>query len=73
MHRVRNEIRPSRENLAHGTHLCRNMFDTVKDPVVRITEDDVAVFSHDFQNQLLTAEISKLIQMLDLQDNDPLQ
>lgn len=42
------------------------MFDTVKDRIVLLTEDQVAVFSHDLHNQLLAADIAEFVQMLEL-------
>ena len=64
--RVRNEPGAARKNLTDRTHVGGNMFDTVKDRIVLLTEDQVAVFSHDLHNQLLAADIAEFIQMLEL-------
>ena len=37
------------------------MFNTVDDFVVVITEDDIAVFSHDLHGQYLMAEVSEIV------------
>ena len=73
MHRIRYKVSPSRKNLPHGTHLGRHVLDTVDDPVILITENDVAVFAHDLNDKFFTAEISKLIQMLDSKHDNPLK
>ena len=49
------------------------MFDTVKDRIVLLTEDQVAVFSHDLHNQLLAADIAEFIQMLELKNKNTLE
>ena len=42
----RYKIGTSRKYLSNRTYLCGNMFDTVKYHVIFITENDIAVFSH---------------------------
>ena len=49
------------------------MFDTVKDRIVLLTEDQVAVFSHDLHNQLLAADIAEFVQMLELKNKNTLE
>ena len=40
-----------------------NMLDAVNDRTIRIREDDVAVFSHDLDDQLLLAKITHFIKV----------
>ena len=72
-HRIRDEVRPSRQNLPHGAHLSRHVLDTVDDLVLFVAEDDVAVFPHDLDDQCLLAQVAKLVQMLDPKLDDPLE
>ena len=44
----------------------------VEDHVVLIAEDDVAVFSHELDHDEFSPEIAHLIEMLDLDPDDPL-
>ena len=46
------------------------MLDTVDDLILIGTEDNVAVFSHDFHNQIFPAQIPHVIQMLNLETKD---
>ena len=46
-----NEILPARQHLTHRTDLRGNMFDTVDDLVIFITENNVTVFSHYLNDQ----------------------
>ena len=71
--RVRNEPGAARKNLTDRTHVGGNMFDTVKDRIVLLTEDQVAVFSHDLHNQLLAADIAEFVQMLELKNKNTLE
>ena len=48
------------------------MFDTVKDRIVLLTEDQVAVFSHDLHNQIFGTQITEFIQMFNSKTDDPL-
>ena len=70
---VRKKIISSRKNLTDRTHVGGNMFDTVKDRIVLLTEDQVAVFSHDLHNQLLAADIAEFVQMLELKNKNTLE
>ena len=49
------------------------MLDAVDDLVFCVTEDNIAVFSHDLHHQFLTAGIPQLVQMFNIQLDDPLQ
>ena len=49
------------------------MFDTVDDHSLFIAENNIAVFAHDLNDQGFAAQISKFIQVLDLEADDPLQ
>ena len=64
---------PSRQNLAHGADLHGDMFDTVEDRAVRAAENDIAVFSHQFDDKQLAAEVTHLVQMFDLKMNTAFQ
>ena len=59
--RLREEILPSWQNLAHGADLHGDMFDTVEDRAVRAAENDIAVFSHQFDDKQLAAEVTHLV------------
>ena len=56
-------IRSSRQHFPHRTYLMGNMLDAVNDRTIRIREDDVAVFSHDLDDQLLLAKITHFIKV----------
>ena len=58
---LRKKIISSRKNFPDRTHMGRNMPDTVKDHPVLITEDDVAVFSHQFNNQIFFTWIAQFV------------
>ena len=47
------------------------MFDTVDDLILFITEDNVAVFSHDLHNQIFGTQITGFIQMFNSKTDDP--
>ena len=49
------------------------MFDAVNDLSVRCAEDDVAVFSHDLDDQFFAAQIAQFVQMFDRKMDDPFQ
>ena len=49
------------------------MLDAVNDRAVFLTENDIAVLSHDFHDQPLSAQIAHFIQMLQLKFQDTLQ
>ena len=49
-----------------------HMFDTVDDLVLFVTEDNVAVFSHDLHNQIFGTQITEFIQMFNSKTDDPL-
>ena len=42
------------------------MLDTVDDPLFLVAKDDVAVLSHDLNDQLLPAQVAELIQVFDV-------
>ena len=60
-HGIRYKISPPRKHLPDGAHLCVDMLDTVYDHILVITENDIAVFPHDLDDQLLLTEVSKFI------------
>ena len=49
------------------------MLDAVEDPVVFITENNVAVLSHELYHKVFPTQISQLVQMFDLKADDPLK
>lgn len=51
------------KDFPHRTYLMGNMLDAVNDRTIRIREDDVAVFSHDLDDQLLLAKITHFIKV----------
>ena len=64
--RFRDKVIASRQYFTYRTHLCRDMLDRIQDHAVLLTENDIAVFAHQLDDQKLAADIPKLIQMLDL-------
>ena len=69
----RQEIIPSRQNLPDRADSGTDMFDRINNQALVITENQVAVFSHQFQNQVLLAQIPHLVQMLHGNMKAPLQ
>ena len=49
------------------------MFDAVDNLTFFIAENDIAVFSHDFYNQLFAAEVPHLVEMFDGEADNPFQ
>ena len=72
-HRVRDKIVSSGKDFTHRAHLGGDMLDTVQDHALVIAENDVAVFAHDFYDQRLPAKVTHLIQMLNIEMDDPFQ
>ena len=70
---VGDKIISPREDLPDGAYLSRDMLDAVKDHVILIAENDIAVFSHELDHDELSSEVAHLIEMLDLDPDDPLQ
>ncbi len=64
------EIGPSWKHFPDGAHLGGYVLDAVDNFKILITKNDIAVFSHDFYNQLFVAEIPKLIEMFDFKMDD---
>ena len=73
LHGVRDEILSSRKNFPDRTHLCRYMFDTVNDLTLIVTENNIAVFSHDLDDQIFPAEVTKFIEMFNCKMNNTLK
>ena len=48
------------------------MLDTVNDPVIFITENNIAVFAHQLDDQPLFSQVAELVQMLDRKADDAL-
>ncbi len=55
MHGIRDKILSARKYFTYRAYLCGNMFDTVNDTVIRVTEDNITMLSHNLDNQLLFA------------------
>ena len=70
---VGDKIVSARENFPDGAYLSRDMLDAVKDHVILIAEDDIAVFSHELDHDELSSEVAHLIKMFHLDPDDPLQ
>ena len=70
---VGDKIVSPRENFPDGAYLSRDMLDAVKDHVILIAEDNIAVFSHELDHDELSSEVAHLIKMLHLNPDDPLQ
>ena len=72
-HGVRYKICSAGQYFTHRTHLCGNVLDAVDDRAFIVTENDIAVFAHDFYDQLFPAQIPQLIQMFYIQVDDSLK
>ena len=46
------------------------MFDTVNDLTLIVTENNIAVFSHDLDDQIFPAEVTKFIEMFNFRSVD---
>ena len=73
MHGIRDKVFPSRQYFPDRAHLCGYMLDAVDDLSVCSAKNDIAVFSHDFHDQFLAADIPKLVQVFNVKVNDALQ
>ena len=71
--RVRDEPGLAGKHLAHGADKPGNVLDAIQDHVVFVAENDVAVLAHDFDDELFSAQVAQLIQMLHRKDHDALQ
>lgn len=67
---MRDEPRLAGQNLADRADQTGNVLDTIQYFVVLIAEDDVAVLSHDFDDQLFAAQITQLIQVFQFKNDD---
>lgn len=70
---VRDEPWLAGQNLADRADQTGNVLDTIQYFVVLIAEDDVAVLSHDFDDQLFAAQITQLIQVFQFKNDDSFQ
>lgn len=70
---MRDEPRIAGQNLADRADQTGNVLDTIQYFVVLIAEDDVAVLSHDFDDQLFAAQITQLIQVFQFKNDDSFQ
>ena len=67
------KIRSSRENFPDRTYIGRNMLDAVNDCHIRLTENDIAVFAHQFHNKYFLTDIPHLIEMFNMKMQDTFQ
>ncbi len=70
--RLWNKIVPPRQHFAHRADRAGNMFDTVDNFVFVITENNIAVFSHNFHNKMFDTRIAHLIQVFERNVNNAL-
>lgn len=49
------------------------MFDTVNDLTLIVTENDIAVLSHNFNDQVFPAKVTKFVEMFNRKMNDTLK
>ena len=71
--RFRNKVCPSGKHFSDRADHTGNMLDTVNDHIFVIDKDDITVFTHDLNDQLLTAKITHFVQMLYMEVDDSLQ
>ncbi len=67
---IRNKIRTARKNFPTELTWAENMLDTVDDLILLIAENNIAVFSHELDDQKFTALITHFIQMLNLKTEE---
>ncbi len=65
------KIGPPRQNLADGADHAGNVLDTVDDQILFICKDDIAVLSHDLNDQFFAAKVAHFVQVLNVQMDDP--
>ena len=70
---LRDKVFPSGQNLPYRTHIGGHVLDAVNDRAVFLTENDIAVLSHDLYDQLFSAQVAHFVQMLQLKFQDTLQ
>ena len=69
---LRDKVSAPRKYLTDRTHLRGNMLDTVYDTIIFVTEDDIAVLAHQFDDQLFRAQVTQLIEVFDVKAEDTL-
>ena len=67
------KIGPAGQHLPDRAGLGGDVLDAVDDGLIFIAENNIAVFSHQFQNQILAPQISHIVIVLDLKVDNPLQ
>ena len=67
------EIRSAGQYFPDGADHPGHMFDTVYNGIPIVTEDNIAVFSHNFNEQRLLAQITQFIQMFYINTDDAFQ
>ncbi len=69
---LRNEIFPARQNFPHRADYAGNVLDTVDDRIF-IAENEIAVLSHNFNNERFLTQVAHFVQMFQADSNDPFQ
>ena len=67
------EIVLSRKDRTHRAHGRRYAPQRLDDDIIIIRKDDIAVFSHEFDDEFLLYKITELIPVLYMKDDDPLK
>ena len=68
-----NKILSAWKHFADGADIGRNMFDTVDDRHIRLTENDIAVFAHQFYNEYFLTDIPHFVEMFNMKMQDTFQ
>ena len=72
-HGAGDKIIPSRQHLPDRADLGGYVFDAVDDFITLVAENNIAVLSHQLHDQMLPAQISEIIRMLQRKVDDPLK
>ena len=68
-----NKIITSRQYLPHGACHCIDSFYAVKNLIIIINKDNIAVLTHKFNDEVLRAHITKLIEVFQFNIYYPLE
>ena len=66
MHCIRYEIAAPRKHFPDRADVQGNMLNAVDNRAVGLTEDNIAVFAHQFHDEKLGAQIAQFIQVFNL-------
>ena len=67
------EISPAGQYFPDRAYHARHMLDAVYDRIGFLTENKIAVFAHQFDDQYFGTEISQIVQMFDADTDDSFQ